>query len=184
MATENADDLKNLNLAQEQYQAGKIAFERGEYRQSVEYLEKAVNLAGRYSALGGEAQIWLVTAYQAKGQQAEAIALCEQLENHPDLKTRKEGRRLLYILKAPELKRRPEWLSQIPDLSGVSDANTNNNNLSAYPPPTARPARPKPKTDLEPIDLTQVNTKDNGFVWVALGAIGLIVGALFWFSQQ
>jgi tetratricopeptide (TPR) repeat protein len=184
VTTDNADNQTNLDLAQEQYRAGQAAFERGEYRQSVEYLEKAVNLAGRYSALGGEAQIWLVTAYQAKGEQAEAIALCEQLENHPNLKTRKEGRRLLYILKAPELKRRPEWMTEIPDLSGVSDANTSKNTLSAYPPPTARSARPKPKADPEPIDLSQVDTKDNGFIWVALGAIGLVVGALVWLSQQ
>ncbi|WP_088894359.1 hypothetical protein [Leptolyngbya ohadii] len=178
MATDNTE------LAREQYQAGKLAFENGEYRRSVEFLEKAVNLAGRNSTLGGESQIWLVTAYQANGQPQEAIALCEQLQTHPNLKTRKEGSRLLYILKAPELKRREEWMTKIPDLSGVTDAEEGNKSRSAYPPPASRPARPKPQTDLEPIDLSQVNTKDNGFVWVALGAIGLILGGLVWLSQH
>ncbi|MEP0910048.1 hypothetical protein NDI45_03820 [Leptolyngbya sp. GB1-A1] len=174
----------NTELAREQYQAGQAAFERGEYRRSVEFLEKAVNLAGQNSTLGGESQIWLVTAYQANGQQTEAIALCEQLQNHPNLKTRKEGSRLLYILKAPELKRREEWMTKIPDLSGVADAEEPNKAMSAYPAPTARPARPQPQAELEPIDLSQVDTKDNGFIWVALGVIGLILGGLVWLSQH
>lgn len=170
---------ERLELAKTQYQAGKQAFERGAYRQSVEYLEKAVSLANPNSQLGGEMQTWLVTAYQAAGQQVEAIALCEKLKTHPDLKTRKQGTRLLYILQAPKLKTRPEWLTEIPDLTALGEAGENR---PAVRPATAAPSRPKPKPEPEPIDLSQVNTKDNRFVWVALGAIGLIAAALLWFS--
>ena len=34
----------------------------------------------------------------------------------------------------------------------------------------------------EPIDLSQVNTQDNQFIWVALGVIFLIIGGLIWLS--
>ncbi|NEQ28041.1 MAG: hypothetical protein F6K28_55440, partial [Microcoleus sp. SIO2G3] len=96
-------NTENLQVAQTQYQAGKTAFERGDYRQSVQALEKAVSLVARNTRVGGEMQFWLVTAYQAAEQQQEAIALCEQLTRHPDLQTRQQAKRLLYILKAPRL---------------------------------------------------------------------------------
>lgn len=172
---------ESLELAKTEYRAGKQAFERGEYRQSVEHLEKAVSLANPNTQLGGEMQTWLVTAYQAAGQFTEAIALCEQLGKHPDLKTRKQGSRLLYILKAPKLKTRPEWLTEIPDLTGLNEA-AGNQPSTRYNPASA-PARSKPKPEPEPIDLSQVNTKDNRFVWVALAAIALVAGMLLWLSR-
>lgn len=171
----------NSELARELYQAGRTAFERGRYRQSVECLEKAVNLAGQYSPLGGEVQLWLVSAYEAAGQQTEAIALCEQLDRHPNHKTRKQSRRLLYILKAPQLKRREEWLTKIPDLSNLDEAGSESPILTRSTP-AARSPRPKPQPEPELIDLSQVNTKDNAFVWVALIAIALTIGGLIWFS--
>ncbi|WNZ23268.1 hypothetical protein HJG54_10675 [Leptolyngbya sp. NK1-12] len=171
---------ESLELAKTQYQAGKQAFERGNYRQSVELLEKAIGLANPNSQLGGEMQTWLVTAYQAAGRGSEAIALCEQLGKHPDLKTRQQGNRLLYILKAPQLKTRPEWLTQIPDLTSLNDAQGNPLSRKYQ---SAAPRPPKPKPQPEPIDWSQVNTKDNRFVWVALAAIALMAGLLVWLSQ-
>lgn len=171
---------EELELARTLFQAGTLAFERGEYRQSIESLEKAVNLAGALSALGGEAQIWLVNAYQAAGRSLEAIALCERLETHPNFKVRQQSRRLVYILKAPQLQRRPEWMSQIPDLSQIDEAGAENQ-LSGRSVGTSPPPRPRP-SEPELIDLSQVNTKENGFIWLALVAIGLLLGGLFWFS--
>jgi tetratricopeptide (TPR) repeat protein len=170
---------ESLELAKTQYQAGKHAFERGEYRQSVAFLEKAISLANPNSQLGGEMQTWLVTAYQAAGNLAEAIALCERLTQHPDLKTRKQGNRLLYILKAPKLKTRPEWLTEIPDLGNLNDRGEKQF-AAKYP---TSPTRPKPRIEPELIDLSQVNTKDNRFIWVALIAVTLLGGILLWLSR-
>lgn len=172
-------NTESLELAKTQYQAGKNAFERGEYRRSVEYLEKAVSLANPNTQLGGEMQTWLVTAYQAAGNLPEAIALCEKLGSHPDPKTRKQGNRLLYILKAPQLKTRPEWLTQIPDLTNLAEGG-NSQPATRYGNSAPRP-QPKPKVS-EPVDLSQVNTKDNRFIWVALVGILLTVSALIWLS--
>lgn len=176
------DDIKdpNLEAARSLYQTGKDAFERGQYRQSVQALEKAVSLLPRGSKFGGEAQIWLVTAYEAAGQVNEAIALCEQVARHPSYETRKEGKRLLYILKAPRLKTRPEWLTQIPDLSNLEEGEKTAAYARNSAPP--RPRSPKSQPDPEPIDLSQVNTRDNGFIWVTLVAIALLLGGLYWFN--
>ncbi|MBD2460038.1 hypothetical protein H6G89_03175 [Oscillatoria sp. FACHB-1407] len=169
-----------MELIRSHYQTGRAAFERGSYRQSVQALEKAASLVNRNSRLGGEIQIWLVTAYEAAEQREDAIALCEKLTRHPDRDTRKQGNRLLYILKAPRLKTRPEWLTQIPDLATLEESERDTK--GAYTPPKRSPRPRKVEPDLEPIDLSQVNTKDNRFVWVALIAIALIVGSLLWLS--
>ncbi|MBF2075197.1 MAG: hypothetical protein IGS50_15760 [Synechococcales cyanobacterium C42_A2020_086] len=173
---------ESTELARVQYEAGKEAFERGAYRESVERLQKAVSLAGANTALGGEMQTWLVTAYDAAGQQSEAIALCERLSQHPHLQTRQQGSRLLYILKAPRLKTRPEWLTQIPDLAGLNADEGNSKGAYSYPSSNRSPA--PPQYTIEPVDLSQVNTRENRFVWVALILVGLMGAGLLWLSMR
>jgi hypothetical protein len=149
------------------YQSGQIAFERGEYRQAVTYLLAAVAQVQSNTKIGGEVQVWLVTAFEAAGQIPEARALCQKLASHPNLDTRQASKRLLYIMQAPELVRRDEWLTEIPDLTHLEDAEgkTGGNNA-----PIA-PAKPKPRSLEEryaPVDLSKVNTQDNNFIWIAL----------------
>lgn len=168
----------DLEIVETEYQIGKEAFERGHYRESVQRLEKASALVARNSRLGGEVQIWLVTAYEAAGQKTEAIALCEQLKRHPDLETSKQARSLLYILQAPQLKRPAEWMTQIPDLGAVAD---NNSQIRLASRTTTK--KPSQQQQLpEPVDLSQVNTRDNRFIWVALIAISLILTGLAWWN--
>lgn len=171
-----------LAQARQNYQAGRDAFERGRYRESVERLTQATAQAGPNTPLGGQAQIWLVTAYEALEQRAEAIALCEAITKHPHYDTRKEANRLLYILKAPRLKTRPEWLIQIPELNNLEEGDRAAQSAYANRAPKA-PPKPKPAFPKEPVDLSQVDTRDTGFVWVGLGAILLILGALFWYGR-
>jgi len=173
---------EQLNQARQNYQAGRAAFERGRYRESVERLQEATVQAGPNTPLGGQAQIWLVTAYEALEQRAEAIALCESITQHPHYETRKEANRLLYILKAPRLKTRPEWLTQIPELSDLEEGDRAAQSAYASRAPK-KTAPPKPTFPKEPVDLSQVDTRDNGFVWVVLVAILVVVGGLFWFGR-
>jgi hypothetical protein len=164
-----------------EYQAGKAAFERGDYRTSVQRLEAASTFVNRTSSLGGEAQMWLVTAYEAAGLRSEAIALCKQLTRHPDPETSKQGKRLLYILEAPQLKRPEEWMTKIPDLGAIAESDPKDrrgSTAAVIPSNRSRQERLEP----EPIDPSQINTKDNQFIWVALIAIALTVGGLIWFS--
>lgn len=168
---------ESLEIAKSRYQTGKLAFENGQYREAVENLEKASALLFRNSRLGGEVEIWLVTAYDAAGRTDEAIALCQALQRHPFPETSKQAKQLLYILKAPKLQRPSEWMTEIPDLGTISDNDTKIR-AAAKPGKSSRPAPTEP----EIVDLVQVNTKDNRFIWVALIVIVLTLSYLAWMS--
>lgn len=173
-------DDEQQERARQLYQAGRVAFECGEYRQAIEHLEKAIALMPPGSRLAGEAQIWLVTSYEANGMREEAVALCSKVSRHPNPTVASQGRRVLYILKAPRLKLRPEWMTQIPDLATL-ETGSREEVVGKYQTKTKRPPKPKEKAEDVGEDLSQMNTKDNQFVWVALSAIALALGTLFWF---
>ncbi|QXE25366.1 hypothetical protein B6N60_04080 [Richelia sinica FACHB-800] len=168
----------SLELAKSKYQNGKAAFENGQYREAVDNLEKASALLARNTRLAGEVDIWLVNAYEAAGRSQDAIALCQQLRRHPHHETRLQAKRLVYILQAPKLKRPKEWMTEIPDLGALSD-NQDKIRVTVKP----KKSTSKPKT-IEPeyIDLSQVNTKDNRFIWVALIGVLLTISYLIWLS--
>lgn len=47
------------------FEFGKLAYERGQYPEAVQCLERAVeDVGGRQSVVGGEVQLWLALAYQ------------------------------------------------------------------------------------------------------------------------
>jgi tetratricopeptide (TPR) repeat protein len=166
------------------YQSGQIAFERGEYRQAVSCFLAALAQVQPNTKIGGEVQVWLATAYEATGQIPEAKALCQKLSGHPNLDTRQASKRMLYIMLAPELVRREEWMIEIPDLSHLEDAEGNApvSNLPILP----SQAKAKVKSIDEiyaPVDLSQVNTKDNGFISIAL-ILTIITLIGLWFAAN
>ncbi|MEG3975565.1 MULTISPECIES: tetratricopeptide repeat protein [unclassified Microcoleus] len=170
---------EKLEIVQTEYQAGRVAFESGRYARSVESLETAVGLVDRNSPLGGEVQMWLVTAYEASGDTERAIELCRKLTRHPRQETRQQAKRLLFILEAPKLTIPPEWMVKIPDLAALDE----NQSISFQANPKADIKYAKPKLVApEPVDLSQVNTKDNQFIWVALIATIIIFCSLVWLS--
>jgi tetratricopeptide (TPR) repeat protein len=173
-----------LATAKAEFETGKHAFERGNYRQSVTHLELACAALNPDSALGGEVQTWLVTAYEASGQSPEALQLCKQLTRHPDWATRKQAKRLLSILEAPRLKTRPEWLVQIPDLSNLSESGTSIGQRSEVPKERSRQEPETSGYQLEPEDRSQFNTNNDQFVWVAFAIVLLGLSSLLWLSQQ
>ncbi|MEM6424933.1 MAG: hypothetical protein AAF728_07220 [Cyanobacteria bacterium P01_D01_bin.128] len=176
-----AQAAENLEVAKIAFANGLDAFERGSYRQSIQLFEAALEQCARLSAFGGEVQTWLVNAYAAGDRLQDAIALCEKLSHHPDFEARQRGKQLLYILTAPKLKSRPEWLSQIPDLAAL-ERDDKTTVVSARP--RSKPRRPKKSEpeDLLPIDWSQINTRDNAFLWLALGAAAAVLGGLWWLS--
>jgi hypothetical protein len=164
------------------YQSGQIAFERGEYRQAVGYFLAAIAQVQPNTQIGGEVQIWLATAFEATGQISEAKALCQKLSNHPNLDTRQASKQMLYIMQAPELTRRDEWLIKIPDLTHIEDAE---GNFAVNSTPIL-PSKAKEKSLDEiyaPVDLSQVNTQDNGFSSTALILTILTLVGL-WFAAR
>jgi hypothetical protein len=166
----------NQEKFQQKYQAGKQALEMGQYRLSIENLEAAKDLVAPNSRRGGEAQIWLVTAYQAANQIDQAIALAQELVTHPDTQTREQAQRILYIMKAPKLERPKEWMSEIPDLAQADQG------ASRYVAAKKQSAPPS-EIKLEYSQTTPTETKDNQFVWFALGLIILIISSLVWLNR-
>jgi tetratricopeptide (TPR) repeat protein len=167
------------NLAN--YLAGQTAFENGNYRQAVDYLEAAIAEIEAKSKLGGEMQLWLVTAYEASGDLSKAIELCSQLIRHPHIETRQESKRILYILQAPELNRKDEWIIKIPDLQEIEE-NPNAKGSSG----SQRKSRPVPVRKMpqpKPIDPSEIETKDNGFLKVLLILAVLAIGGLYWAAR-
>ncbi|MBE9059748.1 tetratricopeptide repeat protein [cf. Phormidesmis sp. LEGE 11477] len=175
--------LDRLNNAEKKAQAnaemasGQLLFERGRYKQAIAHFQTALSLSNPVGSRGGEIQLWLVNAYIASGREAEGLALCRKLIVHPDLDTKQQSKRILYILEAPELELKPEWITKIPDLASMDD-----DSQIRYAQRPKKPRRRKPKPEPEPIDLSQVNTADNQFVWIALIGIALTLGGLFWLS--
>ena len=143
-----------LEQFQLKYQEGQALLDRGQYRSSVKTLEEAKSLVNPSSKLGGEVQLSLVTAYQGINKLEDAIALCQELTAHPNL----------------------EWMTKIP-----TTTNTEDNPTPRYiqAKPVTKPLE-KPSLNLE--DTTQMDTKDNGFIGLALGLFVVIIGGLIWLS--
>jgi hypothetical protein len=168
-----------LDTVQIAYQAGQFAFEQGRYRESVQYLEQARQAVEPNSGLGGEIQIWLVTAFEASGKRPDAIALCKQLTRHPNIVTRQQARHLLEVLEAPKLYIDPEGFVKIPDLDHLDvqgNSRSQNNSVATV--------RSIPKSgDFTVVNNWDgVNTKDNQFLWIALIIVLLVSGGLMWFG--
>ncbi len=159
------------------FAAGQLAFERGSYRESVTAFEEGNELAGSNTLLGGTIQLWLMNAYSAAGRLEDAIALGQSLAKHPDSDVRNQSRRVLEILQAPQLKRRADWLTPIPDLSNLEDQGSQV--VSQYNP--VSPKSPKSEST-PPEDLSTMNTRDNGFLWLALVAVLLTLSGV-WLVQ-
>lgn len=173
-----SNSSERIEYAKALYTVGQLAFERGNYREAVNAFEEASRLVGRATPLGGSIQLWLMNAYSAADRIQEAIALGEVLAKHPDREIRKQSKRIGEILKAPRLKRRADWTTPIPDLSDLEAGGENALNLSKY-------GRGKggsnaiAQREPEPEDLSRINTRENGFVWIALVAIALALGGLW-----
>ncbi len=157
----------------QKYQSGKLAFERGRYRFSIEQLEQASKLVSPYSQLGGEVKFWLANAYEAAGESEQAIELCRELSTHPHGETKRQAKTLLYIINAPKLVRPKEWMTEIPDLNHASVS------ASKYTKASTPNRQIKPKRQIELVDLSAVNTKDNQFIWLSLGITSMTIVCLF-----
>ncbi len=168
--------IDSTEMARSLYQSGVVAFENGKYREAVDSLERASALVARNTRFGGEVQIWLATAYEAAGRNQDAVDLCEQLKRHPDIDTSTQAKRLQYIWKAPKLNRPKEWLTEIPDMGAAS---SNNDKTKFVTNTSSTPAKAPEK---EYVDLSQVNTKDNRFIWVALIGVAITLSYLVWLN--
>ena len=165
-----------LRTTQDWFAYGKKALEQGFYQDAIVAFQTALSQGYPDSYLGGEIQIWLATAYEAKGENKAARDLCRQLQTHSDVRIRKQSADILYIWEAPVLSTRPDWIVEIPDLTQVED--------NPIPSSGAGLTRKKDKSKVSPLesDLPNVSRSapDHQFTIVAILIIlaGLVILAL------
>lgn len=174
---ELAEDRRSQ--ARDLLQRGKLAYESGRYREAIEILETAAGvMQNPVSPLGGEISVWLVTAYEALGLRDSALGLCRKLCTHPDFTIRKQARRLLEILEAPQLSRPKDWMTEIPDLSSLEEGD------QSQIPIARTSTRKTPKTvdaatpTEPPLPPEERRYSETGFWAIALGL--LIAGLAAW----
>jgi tetratricopeptide (TPR) repeat protein len=165
-----------MNNAEQLFSVGQAQFAGGRYRDATEAFQSAIAQTDPNSNLGGDIQLWLVMAYEALDLREEARTLCRQLHTHPFRAVRAESKRVQYILEAPKLSTRSEWITSIPDLSQLPEAN----DLRPQGPAVTYQPPPRVAINPEPIDLSQVNTEENGFVWIAIVGLIVVLGCLLW----
>jgi tetratricopeptide (TPR) repeat protein len=115
------------------YQEGLRAMERGQYRQAVLAFQEALAAHPQ----DPQVKLWLVMAYEANQQRELARDLCRELTSHPDPQIRQQSQRVLYILEAPQLRRRAEWLNQIPLMTDESPPGVTFRQRQSKPSPPA-----------------------------------------------
>ncbi|KAF8390490.1 hypothetical protein HHK36_025016 [Tetracentron sinense] len=104
------------------FELGQRAYGKGMYGRAIEFLEGALTIIPRPTLFGGEIQIWLAMAYEAKNRHADCIALYQQLEKkHPIVSIRRQAAELRYILQAPKLKISEEEMVTIPLIGSSYD---------------------------------------------------------------
>jgi hypothetical protein len=155
------------------------AFEAGQYRVAIDRLTQAQPQAKMGTPLHGEIVLWQVMAHQAAGDLDQAMELCKKAARHADIDTRKAAKNILYVLEAPALQMRPEWMTEIPDLSELEAKDRKNWGRSHNPPPPMPKEKEKSYIP-DPVDLTQVEIEDDRLVWGGLLVAAVLVGIVAW----
>ncbi len=179
----------DINNAQDYLIRGKAAFEAGFYQDAIALFRQGETsqTEDRSMAIDGELKTWLVMAYEAAGDRSAALNLCRIVSRHPHGQTRDQGKRLLYILEAPKLKMKSEWLVEIPDLNHLDNTDDRAWTLppaNLSPQPKLRPTKPKGYVIPEPTDPTTVNMGDERSVFWLLGAVGLVLVGLGFYATM
>lgn len=151
-------------------------FERGQYRQVLEQVRQAQS----HYPHSGKLRLWQALAQEALGQTQEAILLAQTLVRHPDPEVAQQARYILGIWQAPRLRRPPEWLSEIPDLSQLEDAEPPEHRL-AYRQPQRKSTRSSPAADATDVSSSSgADRFDTKLVWILIGILSALLAGLAW----
>ncbi|MEN9221378.1 MAG: hypothetical protein Q6M04_02965 [Thermostichus sp. BF3_bins_97] len=154
-----------------------LGFERGQYRQVLEQVRQAQN---RYPQ-SGKLRLWQALAQEALGQTQEALLLIQTLLRNPDPEVAQQARYVLGIWQAPRLRRPPEWLSEIPDLSQLEEDADSPAQRLAYRQPQRQSRQPSPSP--RPTDALRssgADRFDTKLIWVLIGILSALMAVLAW----
>ena len=104
------------NTLDSELATAEASLQRGDYGQSLVFLE---SLASQYplpSKEGAKIRILMITAWMGQGEDQKAIATCRLLTNQKESTIRQQAKQLISILEAPSLSRPDNWSIKIPQI--------------------------------------------------------------------
>ncbi len=151
-------------------------FERGRYRQALEQVEEALQAHPQ----SGSLRLWRAMSLEAMGYTTEAIAVVRTLRHHPDRDICQQAEYMLYIWQAPRLRRPQAWLSEIPDLSHLSDSDWNFTSGTSSSPPSAKGSAASEKPATENPKAGEASPSTYRMIKILVGVCGLaaVIGLL------
>lgn len=136
-------------------------FEQGSYNQVMDCIQLALQ---EYPA-SGALKVWQALTLEALGRSTEAIQVIRPLCRSPEREVADQARYLLRIWQAPRLRRHSEWLTEIPDLSQLADAEPKSTFVAKR---YSKPANTGSETKLSATASTDPNSADNRVTWILL----------------
>ena len=96
--------------------AAEAALDKGEYSVCIKIVDPLLLDSQAETAIGGQLRLLIVTAYMGKGDEQEAINICQTLILNKEESLRQQAKQLLSILDAPHLPRPSNWSVEIPKI--------------------------------------------------------------------
>ena len=96
--------------------AAEAALDVGDYNFCIKIIEPLLLDYQSETPTGGQLRLIVVTAYMGKGDEKQAINICQKLVRNKKEGVRQQAKQLLSILEAPQLPRPPNWSVEIPKL--------------------------------------------------------------------
>jgi len=155
-----------------------LRFERGQYRQALEEVKQAQS---RYPQ-SGKLRLWQALAQEALGETQEAILLAQTLLRNPDPEVAQQARYVLGIWQAPRLRRPAEWLSEIPDLSRLEEADPPEYRLAYGRSQRKGPSPRSGDPSGDPLSRREVDPPldTQPLIWVLIGILSTLLAVMAW----
>ena len=96
--------------------AVEAALDKGHYNFCIKTIEPLLLDYQAETEIGGKLRLLIVTAYIGKGEEKEAINICQTLIHNKKESIRQQSKQLLSILDAPHLPRPSNWSVEIPKI--------------------------------------------------------------------
>ena len=96
--------------------AAEAALDKGDYTLCIKIIDPFLSSHSGTTAIGAQLRLLQVTACMGKGDEHEAIDICQTLINNKEASIRQQAKQLLSILDAPCLPRPSNWSVEIPKI--------------------------------------------------------------------
>ena len=96
--------------------AAEAALHKGDYSFCIKIIEPLLSSFPAETKIGAQLRLLQLTAHMGKGDERQAINICQVLSNNKEATIRQQAKQLLSILEAPSLPRPSNWSVEIPKI--------------------------------------------------------------------